>query len=233
MPRMVAVVNVGMQLKAAGAHYLWGAWGDGKVPMVPDQPGSTSQKTFMRCASLNGGTSNGVCAGRSGADDVRNKRAWDGKDPKAPGTQFRWPRYFEDRSTDNSPKVASGLVYGEDCTGKPHFDCAGFVRHCFRSVLGAATIPYATLLMRSKARLVWPADGNRGPISSVHLWPADLLYDDGYAHVGIATGHWLLCGYGVTNPSNALHCYSATTGVVMTPIDRFVTWKYAYRWENW
>jgi hypothetical protein len=67
----------------------------------------------------------------------------------------------------------------------------------------------------------------------VPIWPADLLYDEDNVHVGIATGHWLLTGYGVTNPGYAIHCYSATVGVVMTRIDQPPRWKYVYRWPKW
>ncbi len=185
----------------------------------------------MRCASLyQGDVSHGVCAGRYSAPDIQKRPPWDGKDPKAPGAQFRWPRYFQDTSTDNSPKVTSQLVYGEDCTGKMHFDCAGYVRCCFRQVLGNANIPDG---MRGASDLVWSADKSNQPLASVPIWPADLLYDNGYTHVGMATGHWLLVGYGVTTPSQALHCYSATVGVLLTPIDQYVRWKYVYRWPKW
>jgi len=230
--KMLGVVSVGRLVQAAGAHYLWGAQRmDGSAPMLPDNPSGGVTGTFMRCASLyQGDTSKGVCAGRYDAPEVKTRPQWDGKDPRAPGPRFRWPRYFEDKSTDNSPKVPSKQVWGEDCTGKLHFDCAGFVRYCFRMALGSLTVKTT---MRDESDLVWSADKSRQPIASVPIWPADLLYDDGYSHVGMATGHWLLTGYGVSTPSQALHCYSATVGVVMTPIDQYVRWKYVYRWPKW
>lgn len=230
LQKMLAVVAKGKQVQAAGAHYLWGAQRlNGFAPMVPDVLSTDPSATFMRCASLYlGNTKDGVCAGRCNAGDVVQKPKWDKRDKKAPGAQFRWPRYFVDTSKDNSPKVPSALVWGEDCTGKLHFDCAGFVRYCFRQVLGDAKIPDG---MRAVSDLVWSADNTPGPIASVRVWPADLLYDDGYTHVGIATGHGSLSG--VSNPNKAVHCYSATVGVVETPIDAFVRWKYVYRWPKW
>ncbi len=235
LPRMISVVNVGKQLKGAGAHYLWGAQGDGTPNILADRTGPADADTFMRCATLwAGNPGSGVCAGRSGAADVISKPVWDKKDPRATGALFRWPRYFIDTSTDNSPKVNGGrgqVVWGEDCNGKKHFDCAGFVRHCFRSVLGSGIIPTQGLLMRSVAQPVWSAGSQ--PLTSLKLYPADLLYDAGYTHVGIATGDVSLASAGVSDPGNVLHCYSATVGVMMTPLTQYVQWKYVYRWTKW
>jgi cell wall-associated NlpC family hydrolase len=233
LPQMLRVAGEAKKFKAAGAHYLWGAQGDGTAHILtPDRKGPPDSNTFMRCATLwAGNPASGVCAGRSGADDVKRKPHWDGN-PGTPAASCLWPRYFTDTSTDNSPKENGGqgfLVWGEDCNGKAHFDCAGFVRQCFRLALGEVTIPYAGLLMRSVAEQIWTAGST--PITSVKLYPADLLYDNGYTHVGIATGDASLTG--VTDAGNAIHCYSATNGVVMTPVDKFVTWKYAYRWPKW
>lgn len=229
--KMLAVVSEGKKAQRDGAHYIWGGQlHNGSAPMAPDKQGG-EQDTYMRCAYMpqqGGGVA--YCAGRNQSPAVLQKPKWDGRDRNAPGGQFRWPRYFVDTSTDGSPKVPSAQVWGEDCTGKLHFDCAGFVRYCFRQVLGNGRIPDG---MRYASDLVWSVEKSTQPIAMIPIWPADLLYDDGYTHVGIATGHWLLTGLGVTNPSKALHCYSATVGVVATPIDSFVRWKYVYRWPKW
>ncbi len=235
-PKMLAVVRLARQLKDDGTHYLWGAQADGSPHMLQDSRGPPDTNTFMRCATLYAGNAKlGVCAGRPDATDVKSRPKWDGKDPRAAGSLYRWPRYFEDNSDDGSPKVKSGLVWGEDCTGKKHFDCAGFVRYCFRQVLGQNVIPPAG--MRSVADTVWPSQTSRSPASirDLDVWPADLLFDESFTHVGIATGHWLLTGYGVTDASNAIHCYSATVGVVMTPISetRWVNWRHVLRWPKW
>ena len=235
--KMLAVVNKGIQVKAAGAHYLWGAQRlDGSAPMHKDEyvPGKEGEKkTFMRCAYMpqqNGTIA--ICAGRTKADDVLRKPLWNGTDLRGPGPLSRWPRYFEDTSTDGSPKVPSALYWGEDCTNKLHFDCAGFVRYCFRQVLGDDFLP-VNQRMRDLSAIVWSAGNSTQPLASVPIWPADLLYDDNYTHVGIATGHSQFTRYGVTNPGQAIHCYSATVGVLMTPIDQKVIWKYVYRWPKW
>jgi len=236
-PRMLAVVRLAKQLRDEGTHYLWGAQTDGTPNiLIPDRLGPKPEETFMRCATLYAGnTDSGVCAGRPDAPDVKAKPQWDRKDPKASGSAFRWPRYFKDTSTDGSPKVPESLAWGEDCAGRKHFDCAGFVRYCFRQILGSNAIPAAG--MRSVAYEVWPSNkaGSPPTIGGVDLWPADILFDDSFTHVGIATGHWLLTGYGVTDANNAIHCYSATVGVIMTSINdaRFVNWRHALRWPNW
>ena len=62
-------------------------------------------------------------------------------------------------------------------------------------------------------------------------WPADFLSDES-GHAGIATGHWLLTGFGATDPPKAIHCYSASMGVVITGIAKKVGWKYIY-WPKW
>lgn len=89
--------------------------------------------------------------------------------------------------------------------------------------------------MKGSADPVWTAGQSPAGIESVDVWPADLLFDGSFTHVGIATGHWLLTGYGVTEPPYALHCYSATVGVIMTPIGdpRVVRWQHVLRWPNW
>ncbi len=233
-PKMIAITTLARQLKNEGTHYLWGAQTDGSASMLPDRRGD-NDNTFMRCATLIAGdTTHGVCAGRPDAADVKNKPPWNGQDPRALGSLYRWPRTFRDVSTDGSPKINGGksyLVLGEDCTGKKHFDCAGFVRYCYRQVLGQGAIP-AIGTMRSGAALVWPQPGDRRPLADVDAWPADLLYDES-GHVGIATGHWLLTGFGVSEPSKAIHCYSASIGVVITGITEKVAWKYIYRWPKW
>jgi hypothetical protein len=232
-PKMLRVVQTAKQIQSAGPHYLWGAQADGH--MLPDRPGPPDSNTFMRCAALHlGNINDGVCAGRPEAADVKSKPKWDRQNAKAPGAQFRWPRYFKDTSTDGSPKVKEGLVWGEDCTGKKHFDCAGFVRYCFRQVLGSA-IP--TTNMHGSCDTIWPSTDPSAPnsIGSVDIWPADLLFDDSLTHVGIASGSWLLSGYGVTEPGQAIHCYSATVGVITTPITdpRWVNWRHVLRWPKW
>ncbi len=233
-PKMLAVVRVARQLNDSGTHYLWGAQTDGTPHLLPDRTGPADTQTFMRCATLYAGNPNsGVCAGRPHAAAVRSKPMWDRKDAHADGSAFRWPRYFKDTSTDGSPKVPEGLVWGEDCAGKKHFDCAGFVRYCFRQVLGPNCIPPAG--MRSVAYSVWDAAKSTRAVQDVDLWPADLLFDDSFTHVGIASGHWLLTGYGVTEPGKAIHCYSATVGVITTPVADagYVRWRHVLRWPNW
>ncbi len=236
-PKMLAIVRLAKQLRDDGTHYLWGAQTDGTPNILrPDRRGPEPEKTFMHCATLYAGNiDKGVCAGRPEAAEVKNKPKWNGQDASASGPLFRWPRYFKDTSDDGSPKVQEGLVWGEDCNGKNHFDCAGFVRYCFRQVLGQNIIPVNG--MRSVAQTVWPSStpGSPAGIGSVDLWPADLLFDESWTHVGIATGHWLLMGYGVTDPGKAIHCYSATVGVIITPINdaRWVNWRHVLRWPNW
>ena len=236
-PKMLAVVRVAKQTPGRGYALSLGAQTDGTPNILPDRNGPAESNTFMHCATLYAGNpSSGVCAGRPDAATVKNKPKWDGKNPHAPASMYRWPRFFTDTSTDGSPKVNGGLgslAWGEDCSGRKHFDCAGFVRYCFRQVLGPNAIPASG--MKGSCRSDLESRAVPGGIESVEVWPADLLFDGSFAHVGIATGHWLLTGYGVTQPSYALHCYSATVGVLMTPIGdaHIVRWQHVFRWPKW
>jgi hypothetical protein len=231
------VVLVAQAILAGGAHYLWGAQGNGQVGMASNTFGPPDEN-YRVLAALAGGF---VCAGRPEHPDVTALQRWAGSasdlinfDP----TGYSFPRYWKDGDTANPS--SPGMFYGENCQGAVHFDCAGFVRHCFRQVLGAASIPVSGLIMRDKAKLVWGIDTNGGAIIDADILPADLLYTRAKNHVGLATGGSAYNTSGQLTPDNAIHAFNAKKGVIMTPVDGSanpdglaVGWSYVYRWTQW
>ncbi len=229
------VVETAFEILEGGAHYLWGAQSDGRVRTV--RPNSyDTRKPDGQClfASSLSGDRQYVCAGRSDNPQVAKRRRWAGRTladaETAPDREsYVWPRYYRDADTVNPGP--SGLVFGESCWARLHFDCAGFVRQCFRSVLGAAIIP-TNISMRQQARLIWQVGKGRiTDIKQVEIYPADLLYTANGTHVGLATGspeHW---GGTPGQAGQSIHAFYARVGVVKTPIDgKAPRWAAVYRW---
>jgi cell wall-associated NlpC family hydrolase len=235
------VVELAYSIKADGAHYLWGAQSAGRVPMVSNRyNGSDVTGTCLNAASLSGDSAN-VCAGRPSNKEVRNSglKVWPAPGDEAslagaartdPATRL-WPRYYRDGDTANpSP---SGLFHGEACQGKLHFDCAGFVRHCFRSVLGVAVIP-TNVAMRGQMQNVFDGSGGAS-IRDAEILPADVVFTRDGSHCGLATGPRKYArGYW---GDNSLHAWFAKVGVVETDIQGSApdspVWWYVYRWSKW
>lgn len=211
------VVAVAQAVFQSGAHYLWGGQGDGHVPMArPESVGNADTDWCLNAASLSGAKEY-LCAGRCDNPDARKLPQWKGKTLEeaalAGASQCRWPRYYRDGDTVHpSP---SGLVYGESCRDKLHFDCAGFVRFCFRLILGAAIIP-VNATMRAQATRVWTV--GQGSIGSADVLPADLLYTSDFSHVALATGKSDYNWWSFFPSDYSFHAYYAKVGVVSTPI---------------
>jgi cell wall-associated NlpC family hydrolase len=230
------IVLLAQQIFESGAHYLWGAQGSGQVTphgavrMRANVIGATPEETYLYAAYLASGSNptQFVCAGRPQKAEVH--RRWRGtalteaNELTAQSNQYLWSRYYRDSDTVNpSP---SRHVFGESCANKLHFDCAGFVRHCYRQVL-QRTISR----MRNHSTVVWQAGSNgSGQLSEFDLYPADILYSRDGNHVGIATG---LVDYGAVSPNSAIHAYYAMEGVVRTPISGPPRWGTVRRWDNW
>ncbi len=217
------VVGTAKSICDNGGHYLWAAVTDGKTPMVtPNLLGDDDEHTCVWAASLDG-AAKFACAGRPNHPDVQalpkgDLDAIDSADPEA----FRWPRYWRDGDTKHPRK--SCLSWGESCRGKLHFDCGGFVRNCFRQVLGVAIIP-VNFGMRASCTCLNPG---KEALPTVEIWPADILFTEDFSHVGLATGGWpVLSNY-------AIHAWYAMVGVVKTPMtDAAPAWCWAYRWPTW
>jgi cell wall-associated NlpC family hydrolase len=241
LEKRIQVVELAYSIKADGAHYLWGAQANGRVPMVTNRYSSSDPTgTCLYAASLSGDSTN-VCAGRPWNKEVRNSglKAWPalGDDPSLRGaamadpTTRLWPRYYRDGDTANpSP---SGLFSGESCRGKLHFDCAGFVRHCFRSILGAAIIP-TNVGMRAQMQKVFDGSGSVS-IRDADILPADVVFTRDGSHCGLAAGPRKYArGYW---GDNTLHAWYAKIGVVETDIvgssPDSPDWWYVYRWTKW
>jgi len=219
------IVQLANKILNSGAHYLWGAQSNGQVRMCRNAVGETDEQIYLFAASLNGGTQY-VCAGRSAHPNVvrlHQRRTLEQANQAAAtnGSGYKWTRYYRDGDTVNpSP---SALVYGESCGGKLHFDCAGFVRHCYRQVLN---IPIRS--MRGRTTEVWRRAGNNDTLANIDIYPGDILY--GHGHVGLATGK---TEYGAVSPNMAIHAYHARVGVVATAISDAPRWAEVRRWNDW
>jgi cell wall-associated NlpC family hydrolase len=174
------------------------------------------------------------CAER--CDKTAVQAQWTGSSEAALATvdasAFLFPRYYLDGDTVNPS--ASAAVYGEACKNKMHFDCASFVRYCFRTVLGPAILPTATV-MKNVAAQIWPTPGSQTPISQADLLLADILYTANGHHVGIATGSAAYTKTSSMVPSGqSIHAYSAKVGVIQTPVGGpDPKWGVVRRWAKW
>jgi len=232
MALRVKIVNVALDILDAGSHYYWGAPDAGQVPMAANDFSPDATKRHVLAASLNG---TNFCAGRCDSRNLQSLTKWKGSNAKdlaaANGGAFVFPRYYLDGDTKHpSPSAA---VWGEDCTGKLHFDCASFVRHCYRTVLGTAIMPKGIIMM-NVAEQIWPLHGGPKTIGGVDILPADIVYTNS-GHVGLATGSDV---YTVTLPrvpnEQSIHAYYAKVGVIQTPIaGPDPHWNIVRRWKNW
>lgn len=224
------VVNVALGLLQSGTHYYWGAPDSGVIALAANNFSTDVTKRHVLAAS-NDGTH--FCAGRCDKTAVRTQ--WTGSSEAALATvdaaAFLFPRYYLDGDTVHpSPSAA---VYGEACKDKMHFDCASFVRHCFRTVLGPAILPPGTI-MQNVAAQIWPKPGKQISITQVDVLPADILYTAG-GHVGLATGS---AAYAKTSPTvpgdQSIHAHYARVGVIQTPVaGADPNWGVVRRWAKW
>ncbi len=134
-----------------GGHYLKGADG-----AIPDNPGSGLVRTLSIDEDLTipnlavHATKNswGVCRGRY--KKVSGRKFAKGDGPEG-DRDFHLPKYLEDlektilpswfwpsfRGTGLFPRNDGGYLYlGEDCRGKRHFDCEGFIAWVLVKALG-------------------------------------------------------------------------------------------------
>jgi cell wall-associated NlpC family hydrolase len=192
--------------------------------MCRNQTGATDEQKYLFAASLDGNTQY-VCAGRCDHEDVRGLTPQDTLEQASRSTDdsshYKWARYYRDGDTVNPSRP--GLVYGESCVGKLHFDCAGFVRFCYSAVLN---VPVGA--MRARTYPIWHKSGNDDTLANVDIQPGDILYGTG--HVGLATGR---TEYGAQMPNAAIHAYYARAGVVATPITSRSNWTELRRWRDW
>jgi hypothetical protein len=225
------VVNVALGLLQNGTHYYWGAPDSGVVALAANNFSTDVTKRHVLAASSDG---THFCAGRCDKTAVRTQ--WTGSSEAALATvdaaAFLFPRYYLDGDTVNPS--ASAAVYGEACKNKMHFDCASFVRACFRTVLGPAILPPGTV-MKNVAAQIWPKPGSQVPITQVDVLPADILYTANGHHVGLATGS---AAYTKTSPmvpsDQSIHAYYAKVGVIQTPVaGPDPSWGVVRRWTKW
>lgn len=221
------VIAEAQRIVAAGAHYLWGCQSSGRftgagVHMIPNQMGADDTQRFL-FAARHGHV--GACAGRCSHPDVAPRRRYTATTlPPANVAQnaHRWPRYFVDPDTVHPGP--SGLVYGESCEGKEHFDCAGFVRHCYH--VGTGRPPGR---MKAASEVIW-SRGQGGPLTSLDIYPGDLAYGNGGNHVGMLSGS---PAYTASVPDCSYHAFAARAGVIRVPISQCNWIAEVRRWRGW
>ncbi len=214
------------RIVASGAHYLWGCQSSGRfsgsgVHMIPNTMGADETGRFLFAARYGHG---GACAGRCQHPDVAGRRRYTATSlPPANAAQdsHRWPRYFVDPDTVHPGP--SGLVYGESCQDKEHYDCAGFVRHCY--AVGTGRAPGR---MQGNSDLIWSR--GQGPLSNADVYPGDLAYGSGGNHVGILSGR---SSYLAASPDCSYHAFAATAGVICVPLTRCNWIAEVRRWRGW
>ncbi|MCS7026522.1 MAG: hypothetical protein NZV14_17120 [Bryobacteraceae bacterium] len=234
------VVAEAQRIVSEGAHYLWGCQSAGEfcqqgVTIGPNRWGARDEEKALFAARYG---ASGNCAGRALHPDVRTRQRWTYRSPlptRPEPPNLIWPRFFRDPDNHDrhspaaaSPGDVSGrLVYGESCVGKEHYDCAGFVRHCFGKVLGRSVGS-----MRSRSRLIWRRGENPRSVTQVDIWPGDLAYDIHNHHVGVLSGRDV---YGCSSPSFVYHAFSAMFGVIGAALTSGEgSWvAEVRRWELW
>jgi cell wall-associated NlpC family hydrolase len=125
---------------AIGAHYVWGATGavpdgtggtirrPGSVSLEPPRLQPASPSVFAALCAVDG---RHVCAGRY--QEINGGRPANAGDADLVAyllslqlmPQATWLPFF----IHFSPRVTDGgtIVWGEDCRGRPHFDCVGLI----------------------------------------------------------------------------------------------------------
>ncbi|MBL8212187.1 MAG: C40 family peptidase [Bryobacterales bacterium] len=224
------VIAEAHRLVLAGAHYLWGCqsqrgrYNGAGVHRIPNQMGADETGRFL-FAYRHGNT--GACAGRCGHPDVIHRRRYTATTLPALDVdqdRYAWPRYFTDPDPDPERRTPSALVYGESCVDKEHFDCAGFVRHCFD--MGTGHPPGR---MRDASDVIWTR-GRSGAITSVDIYPGDLAYGNGGNHVGMLSGR---AAYAAPSPDCSYHAFAARAGVIRVPIAQCNWIAEVRRWRGW
>jgi cell wall-associated NlpC family hydrolase len=232
MALRLQVVSLAVGILQSGTHYYWGAPDSGVVPLTADDFSADPTKRHVLAASTDGTL---FCAGRCDNPAVRGLTPWTGSNASAlppPGTTtFRFPRYYKDG--DRVHPSPSAAVFGESCVNKMHFDCASFVRYCFRQVLGTTILPLG-ITMKSIAPQIWPTSGGPATIDKVDILPADIVYTAGEDHVGMATGNAAYIKIPSIQGDQSIHAYYAKVGVIQTLISGpDPRWGVVRRWKRW
>ena len=231
----IRIVQLALKLLASKEHYYWGAPDNGSVPMWRDDFTRDSSQVHVLAASQDGVH---FCAGRCDSEEVKKRQHFRGTAPvdawMAVPDQVSFPRFYKDGDTVHPSN--SGLVWGESCLGKMHFDCGSFVRYCFRTVLGPALVP-PNIQMHDLCQAIWPVSGAGRSLSDADVLPADIVYS-GASHVGLATGKAAYLKADSSGreivPDETVHAFYAKMGIVKTRlVGADPVWTEVRRWKKW
>jgi hypothetical protein len=131
-----------------GAHYLWGACG--AAPDVangmPGRPGSVSMWTrsvegddIMTSAAICRVSGDNTCAGRPWIYGHRNVPPFIQRASELDHSNENDRYSYRTVRTAYRSVRKPGIILGERCEGKRHFDCVGFVNYCLSMALGEGT----------------------------------------------------------------------------------------------
>jgi hypothetical protein len=232
------VVEVALSL--VGSHYVWGAAGAtpggseginrrrGSVDLVAARTSASNPAVFCaQCAvdgvhicggrwdAGNGGIEGGRTANPSDQDLVAYLGGLDATAPEdwQPYYEYFTPRVQEGRT------VQRQLVWGEDCRGKQHFDCIGFINYCIEVALDRSRDIQASIQQ-------WAADlsGTAGVALTDTPYPGDILIKSGYKHIAFLVGD----GTGDGDWGQIVHAEQTSTGVLTRSFDPGA-WAYRRR----
>lgn len=218
------VVEVALSL--VGSHYVWGGAGAtpggdeginrrrGMVELVPARTSPANPAVFAaRCAvdgvhvcggrwdAANGGIEGGRAANPSDQDLIAYLEGLDAAAPEdwQPYYDFFSPRVQEGRT------VPRQLVWGEDCRGKQHFDCVGFINYCIEVALDRARDIQCSIQQ-------WGGDlsGTAAVALTDPPHPGDILIKSGNHHIAFLVGD----GTGDGDWGNIVHAEQTSTGVL-------------------
>lgn len=129
-----------------GAHYLWGAAGacPDQLNGMPRRPGSVSiltlaspdRRDIQNSVAVSRVSGFCTCAGKPSAYGVATPYMNDsaGLDLSAETAERSYRTVYKSYSNPHR----KGIVLGERCENKRHFDCVGFINYCLSMALGTS-----------------------------------------------------------------------------------------------
>jgi hypothetical protein len=136
----------------------------------------------------------------------------------APSDWQPYYKHFTPRVTEGRT-VPRQLVWGEDCRGRQHFDCVGFINYCVEVALGRSRdVQYSIEQWASGI------SGTTAVAMTAPPQPADILIKAGNKHIGFMVGDGIDTGA----LGRIVHAEQTSTGVLTRAFDPNA-WAYRRR----
>lgn len=237
-----SIINIALSL--VGSHYLWGATGAtpggneginrrrGSVTLVepprtaPQNPAifaaQCSEGGYHVCGGRWDASKGGIIGGRTANPndmDLKNYLALLSSLPRS-----SWEPYYGSFSPRmvQSGTTKQMIVWGEDCRGKQHFDCVGFINYCVEISLNRRRdIQYNIDQWNTDSVTATSAVAMTSPPH-----PADVLITANLGHIGFMVGD----GTGDGDWGSIVHAEQTSVGVITRP---FIPsdWKHRRRMQ--